>query len=140
MKTNVTGLILLTLLVTFSVFVHSEDEAVGVTVFGGVGKTFLDNSRLLNDENHWVADVGHRFSGAYAIELQYQNVDTKSGGVGRDVDFIHLDGLYHFSTDSILKPYFFSGLGQSTVQVFFTLGGGVKYLFNPRSAFRADHT
>lgn len=115
-----------------------------------VGFQNFDSDRNLDDEATIGAGLEYRFGENWAAELSYMDsspdVDSNAGG---DVDLsqLHLDGLYYFNNDpDAVQPFLLAGLGHAEFdggasednETQLSLGGGLRYNFNPLLSLKAS--
>ncbi|MDH3387130.1 MAG: porin family protein, partial [Gammaproteobacteria bacterium] len=127
---------------TLTCSAFAADEPPGFTINPGIGMTEFDSSTQLDEDSHWSLGFGYRFDNPWALELNYASVDTNSKptGLGVDVDYLTLGGLYHLPSQSSWKPFLSLGLGErgidasgaSSEDSVVELGAGLKYLLSAK--------
>ncbi len=141
--------ILLVLLCTLATTAFAQEIPPGVYVVPSIGLTSFDNDREIDDAPHLSLGLGYRFDSPWAVELDYTRADseTSSGSRNVDVDYLAVNGLYHFATESKVKPFLLFGLGEvssdtsggsSDDESFIDIGGGIHYPLSANSALRTD--
>ncbi|MDM8514708.1 OmpA family protein [Desulfobacterales bacterium HSG16] len=95
----------------------------------------------------YMGTLGYNITEKFGFEMAYNYVDTESEIRGGDDEahMLRLDGIYHFMPENRLVPYLSAGLGSTSLHddgkdygPFFNMGGGFKYFFTDRVAFRGD--
>jgi OOP family OmpA-OmpF porin len=137
---------------------HSHAPYQSIYVAPSVGYHYFDSVHTFNDAEYSLEDelnlgigLGYHFNPNWAVELNYQQTDTKNDEVAdldNTVEQLHLDGLYHFDNASDNSGFYIPfGIGEqkykledngSEDETSVNLGVGYRYMPYNRVYFRTD--
>lgn len=132
----------LSVVTSFATLADNDDGSL--EVFLGFSHYNYDDV-LLDSADSAVLAIGYNLSSRWAVELIHTSPDTKltyninPGDI--DVDWGALRGLYHFESDTRLKPYISAGVAGMDVysgETDLVLGVGVKAYLTERFSFRVE--
>ena len=115
-----------------------------------IGWQKFDTSRQLDDSTVAVFGLERRITPSWALAVGIMQTSADSDNLpavlDSEVSQASLDLLYYFGDGTGFEPYLAGGVGSSTYstdvdsssEAQFNIGGGLRYLLNPRWSFRAD--
>lgn len=112
-------LIAMCVLAASSAYAETIQPPTGWYVNFGLGSERSDTDRNLDDDGTAIFGGEYRFNDRFSTELAYSvgtfDGDKEDGVTGPDakVKRYHLDGFYHFASNSNFKPYVVAGLGHA---------------------------
>ncbi len=115
-----------------------------------IGWQQFDTSRQIEDSTVAVFGLERRLTPNWALAVGIMQASADSDNspavLDSEISQASLDLLYYFGDGTGFEPYLAGGVGSSTYstdidsssEAQFNIGGGLRYLLNPRWSFRAD--
>ena len=132
----------------FAQGLHAEEQVSGTYIVPSIGMLLFDDARRLNDDPSLSLGLGYRFKNPWSVELNYTAISSKNKLTGSraDVDYLNLGALYHFQSETKIKPFLSFGLGETSADSAGSnndysvahLGAGVSYILSEKSALRTE--
>ncbi|WP_033416221.1 OmpA family protein [Hahella ganghwensis] len=128
----------------------SRDRDSGAYLTGLLGYTFFDQERQLEDDPNYGIGLGYDFNRRFSAEVVAGIADLEGDNDNSfevDQKFYRLDGLIHFNTDDVWRPFIVGGVsnndfdypnGNKQHETQYNLGAGIKHEISEALDLRFD--
>ncbi|OZG75068.1 peptidoglycan-associated (lipo)protein [Hahella sp. CCB-MM4] len=128
----------------------SRERDSGAYLTGLLGYTFFDHERQLEDDPNYGLGLGYDFNRRFSAEVVGGIADLERNNDNSyeiDQRFYRLDGLIHFNTDDVWRPFIIGGVSHNDFdypnsnkqnETQYNLGAGIKHEISEALDLRLD--